>query len=138
MSFRNTPTFVPIPEKNPSKESPAPAPIAATLKPMAGPKPPSAPWNPLIVPFVLLMGVLIFSAMRDVLTFQERYRELAENNARSSQILQEFQKQQSFLKGAHEDLLRLSTTDPVAKQILDEFFAPQKSSDTEEKKIDLP
>jgi hypothetical protein len=78
--------------------------------------------------FCLTLIILIYSTARDTLSLSQRTNQILGANSRGSEVLRRSGEKVAFIQSMHRDLEQIAPSDPVAAQIVSDFF-PASSSD---------
>jgi hypothetical protein len=77
-----------------------------------------------LLPLLILLLTLVLSTSRDISILYQRKISLVIENAQAAKPLDDAARQAVFIDSLHTDLAKLAQTDPVAAQIMADFFGP--------------
>lgn len=76
-------------------------------------------------PVFIVLLTLIFSTGRDMVTLNKRMAAVNDDIAPAQEVLKQAKKQADYVDSLHVSLQKLAATDPIAAQILAEYFTSQ-------------
>ena len=97
----------------------APVPVMPPAPPP--PPPPPEPFTA-FVPLALLLGILIFSTIRDIVNLQHHLQTSRRQNAQSMERLKKVGQESELVTKLRDELAQLAPTDPASARVMSEFL----------------